>query len=422
MAILIHDYAGHPFQVGLSRELARRGIDVIHAFAGGLLTPRGCLERQPGDPDGLRFVEVPMHPDYRRDKYNFRKRRGYEVAYGDTLRRLIERERPALVISGNTPSEPQLTAVRAASRLGIPFISWVQDFYSVAVHKLVSKRSIVLGWLAGAYYSRIDRRCLQRSAHVVTISEDFMPLLRRHGISPEAVSVVENWGALEEMPLRPKANAWARAHGLLDRRVLMYTGTLAMKHNPQRLRELAVRYRRQPDVKILVISEGPSAEALMRCAEMERLSNLVVMPFQAFADMPDVLASADVLLALLEPDAGVFSVPSKILSYLCAGRPTVAAMPTANLGGRLLTRVGAGLVVDPDDRDGWLASVDRLLEDPRLRAEMGRAARAHAERTFDIPRIADRFEHVFARAMQARPQAARGPAVALGELRTRTNG
>jgi len=31
MRLLIHDYAGHPFQVQLSRELARRGHSVTHA-------------------------------------------------------------------------------------------------------------------------------------------------------------------------------------------------------------------------------------------------------------------------------------------------------------------------------------------------------------------------------------------------------
>jgi hypothetical protein len=43
MQLLIHDYAGHPFQVQLSRELAMRGYSVVHAFTGGLLTPRGSL-------------------------------------------------------------------------------------------------------------------------------------------------------------------------------------------------------------------------------------------------------------------------------------------------------------------------------------------------------------------------------------------
>jgi len=62
--ILIHDYAGHPFPVQLSRELSRRGHEVTHAFASQLLTPRGVLQRLPNDPVGLSFRSVPMSPDY----------------------------------------------------------------------------------------------------------------------------------------------------------------------------------------------------------------------------------------------------------------------------------------------------------------------------------------------------------------------
>jgi len=41
MRLLIHGHAGHPFQMQLSREPARRGHTVLHAFAGELQTPRG---------------------------------------------------------------------------------------------------------------------------------------------------------------------------------------------------------------------------------------------------------------------------------------------------------------------------------------------------------------------------------------------
>jgi hypothetical protein len=30
LRVVVHDYVGHPFQVHLSRELARRGMDVLH--------------------------------------------------------------------------------------------------------------------------------------------------------------------------------------------------------------------------------------------------------------------------------------------------------------------------------------------------------------------------------------------------------
>jgi hypothetical protein len=35
MRILISDYSGHPFQVQLSRELARRGHGVTHSYSTG---------------------------------------------------------------------------------------------------------------------------------------------------------------------------------------------------------------------------------------------------------------------------------------------------------------------------------------------------------------------------------------------------
>jgi len=56
-------------------------------------------------------------------------------------------------------------------------------------------------------------------------------------------------------------------------------------------------------------------------------SNLVVFPYQPLDRYAEVLASGDVLLGILNADAGVYSVPSKILSNLCAGRPILFSMP-----------------------------------------------------------------------------------------------
>jgi len=97
----------------------------------------------------------------------------------------------------------------------------------------------------------------------------------------------------------------------------------------------------------------------------------------------------------LEPDAGVFSVPSKVLSYLCAGRPLLASVPTTNLAARIIRRNRSGIVVEPHDVEGFVSAAARLLERPSLRAGLGRRARQYAETTFDIRRIGDRFEGLF---------------------------
>jgi len=111
-----------------------------------------------------------------------------------------------------------------------------------------------------------------------------------------------------------------------------------------------------------------------------------------------MLASADVLMAILEPEAGVYSVPSKVLTYLCAGRPLLAAMPSENLAARTIAAQDAGLVVAPDDAQGFAGAASRLHDDPAIRTTLGCNGRRYAEATFDIHKIGDRFEVILSKA------------------------
>jgi glycosyltransferase involved in cell wall biosynthesis len=395
MQLLIHDYAGHPFPVQLSRELARRGHGVTHAFAGGLLTPRGTLHRKADDPNTFKIVEVPMDANYRRDKYCFIRRRRMEREYGHKVAALIEEERPFAVISGQTPTEPQLTIAKACSRRGIRFIPWIQDFYSVAVSNLAARKLPVIGHLAGTWYRRLEKSALHYATSVVAITEDFVPLLRRFGVPQDKITVIPNWAPLDELPERPRWNEWAAKHDLNDKTVFLYSGTLAMKHNPEILRQLALKFlNRHHEVRIVVISEGPGCHWLDKQKQKEALSNLLLMPFQPFTAMAEVLGAADVLVAILEPDAGVFSVPSKVLSYHCAGRPILGVLPSRNLAARIISENQTGLCITPGDGSGFVSAVEKLYADSGFRSECGRRARHYAEHNFVIEKIADRFEQL----------------------------
>ena len=339
-----------------------------------------------------------MSPDYRANKYSFLKRLGYERRYGNELIKLIREVKPDVILSGQTPSEPQLAMVQAAAALGIPVITWVQDFYSLAVDKLARKKLPLLGALAGAWYRRLDRRCFQASAGLVVITEDFTPILQGFGVPAEKITVIPNWASLDELPRRAKQNPWSSRHGLADKFVFLYSGTLAMKHNPELLRLLARQYQDDPAVRVVVISEGPGADYLQRRKAVEGLDNLLLLPFQVFTEMPDVLGSADVLVTVLEADAGVFSVPSKVLTYHTAERAILGAMPAKNLAAHIIQVERSGLCVAPDNSAAFLQAASTLRKDPALRESLGRNARAYAEREFDLAKITDRFEALFRKA------------------------
>jgi glycosyltransferase involved in cell wall biosynthesis len=177
--------------------------------------------------------------------------------------------------------------------------------------------------------------------------------------------------------------------------VVLYAGTLGMKHDPELLAALAERLAAAaPDSRVVVVSQGAGADYLAEARRSRGLNGLVLLPFQPFEALPDVLASADVLAAVLEPEAGTFSVPSKVLTYLCAGRAVLLSVPPENLAARIVAREGAGRVVPPGHTEAFVEAAAALLADPAGRADAARAARAYAERTFDIEAIADRFEGI----------------------------
>ncbi len=393
MRIFLHDFAGHPFPLPLSRALAARGHTVLHCYCASLqTTPRGSLDAQPDDPATFHLEGLSLGAPL--EKYALVKRWRQERAYGKLVAEAVTRFRPEVVLSGNTPLDAQKQLLQRSHALGARFLFWVQDLIGIATERLLEHKSKLLGMTVGQYYVNLERRLLTDSDAVVLITPDFGPIMEAYHLPRKKVHVIENWAPLDEVPVRPKHNAWADRHGLSGKKCLIYTGTLGMKHNPELLLQLAAHFREDSAVRVVVISQGKGADWLTKQKAERKLENLLILGFQPFEVMPDVLAAADVLLAVLEPDAGIFSVPSKVLTYLCAARPVLLAVPPENLAARIVARHEAGRVVSPRDADGFVQAAGDLLADEERWRQMGRNARRYAEQTFDIEKITDAFEYV----------------------------
>ncbi len=392
MRIIIHDYPGHPFQVQLSRELARRGHQILHLFAGYNQTPHGSLIRQPTDPSTFAiepiFIKEPL------EKYSFLKRWKQEREYGKLLAAKANEYKPDLVISANTPLDSQSSLLNLCKHEGIPFIFWLQDVTGLATYMILKKKFPVFGNLIGNYYIQMERQLLQQSDKIIVITEDFLSLLNSWGIDQSKAVVIPNWAPIDEIPVQSRDNQWARDQGIIDKICFMYTGTLGLKHNPDLLLELAVHYKKNPNIVILIVSETIGAKWLREKKDELALENIIIKEFQPFDQMQYVLASADILVAILEENAGVFSVPSKVLTYLCSQRPLLLAVPEMNLAARIVTESQSGIVVSSNEPAAFTQAADELISNPEKRQIYGKNARLFAEGNFDIHLITDRFEDV----------------------------
>ena len=396
MRILIHDSAGHPFQAQLSRELARRDHLVMHAFRAKAGGRSGALERLPTDPQSLTFRPIVLGPPPAHLNGVLRRLR-QELAYGRAAAQVVAAFSPDVVVSSNAPLLVQRALLRASRRSSSKFVYWMQDRVSVSQARKLRRRFGAIAAPAATGLRRLERSSLVGSDAVVAVTPAFEEALRECGVAADRVTVIPNWAPLDEIVPVARHNEWAVEHGLTDKLVYLYAGSLGLKHDPASLVDLA---RAMPDAFVVVVAQGSGATLVASEAARLGLTNIVVIPSQPYERFSDVLGAADVLLAILDRQGGVYSVPSKVLSYLCAERPILASVPRANLAAQVIVDSGGGVVVEPGEVDDWLRAARELARDEQLRATLARNGREYAERTFDITRIADQFEAVLDKTRQ----------------------
>lgn len=390
MRILVHDYAGHPFQAQLSRELARRGHDVTHSHCSAYNSGKGHLVAEPGES----VVFDPIGTGTSIEKMRFAVRLVQEVRLGFELARQARRLRPDVAMVANAPIPTLMIFAFFLAVRRVPWVLWHQDVQAVAIRSFAGTKLSPAFRLVATMVALGERWCSRRAAAVVVIAESFVDVHREWGTS-DKTTVIANWAPLDEIVAVDRKNDWAVEHGVDDVLTLLYSGTLGLKHNPQLLVQLA---REVIDggtpVQLVIVNEGPCEQVLRD--EAARLDvPLELLPFQPYERLSEVLGSGDILVVLLEQDAGAFSVPSKTLSYLCAARPVLGLMPAENLAATLVSDAGGcvlpGEVASLPAAGQWVRD---LLADPDRREALGRRSRALAEREFALEGCADRFEQI----------------------------
>ena len=304
MKIVIHDYAGHPFQVELSRNLSKKGFEVYHLYFAGDQGPKGNMSVEEDD-SNLFFEAIGSRKKY--SKTNFIKRRSGDLQYGRDVSKRILELKPDVFISGNTPTETQEIILKACESSNCKFFYWCQDFYSIAATSILKKKIPIFGSIIGKYYRFLERRQMLRSNHIIHITERFCEQTDRWGIDRSRVSVIPNWGALNEINMLPKDTKWLQENKLdINSPRVIYSGTLALKHNPELL---MIAAKNNPNVEFVIVATGVGVDYLSKY--VKQITNLKILPIQPFSIFSQVLSCADILVGVIEKEAGEFSVLQK---------------------------------------------------------------------------------------------------------------
>ncbi len=214
------------------------------------------------------------------------------------------------------------------------------------------------------------------------------------GVDPAKVVVVPNVLRTEEIRYTEEGRARVRAQLGIPADAFV-VGCISRFH-PKKRNDVVVNAVRElvedgADAHLILAGSGetePELRAL--AAPLGERAHFIPTPG---AEVPDVLSAFDVSVFCPSPTEGA---PRAVILGMLASRPCLAT--GAEGVADIITPEIGGIAAPENDPAALRELLSRYVEDPARVQREGTAARAHAERTYAAPVVAETIEGLFARA------------------------
>ena len=276
---------------------------------------------------------------------------------------------------------------RLIARLnGVPYLVKITDLAAQAAADVGIVKS---AWLNRAL-AAFEYAAYSRASGAIVLCGAFQEALVARGYPPDRIRIIRDSVDLEL--IRPLTNGGAFRHAIQlspDDFVVLYSGSMGLKQGLPNAVEAARLLREEcMAVKWVLVGDGElRPEVERRIADHGLEQQVRLLPLQPEEQMSAMFSSADVLLLNQVSTIKDTVIPSKLLTYMAAGRPVLAAVNSASQAALLLREAGGGMIVTPEDPATLAAAVRSLQADREKLRTMGQRNRQYAEEHFDRKKI-----------------------------------
>lgn len=288
----------------------------------------------------------------------------------------------AILYVGAQPALAMLARITAALA-GRPYFVNITDLAAQAaldVGIVGGRLSRLLGALEFAAY--------RKAAGAGVLCRSFETALVAAGYPRERIHLERDPTDLERIRPVPRTPTFRTRLGIpADATVIVFAGSMGRK---QGLMNVVSAAALTPDsIQWVLVGDGEMRDELAEAARRARLEHVVrFIPFQPEDQISDMFAAADVLLLNQIGAMKDTVIPSKLLTYMAAGRPVLAAVNTGSQAADILREAGGGILVAPDDPGALAAGARRVASmDSAALEQFGTRNRQYAEIHFDQRKI-----------------------------------
>lgn len=253
-----------------------------------------------------------------------------------------------------------------------PFLLEVRDLwpeFAVSMGVLTNPTVIALArWLENFLYAR--------ATHILVNSPAYKTYLLNKGIPEKKVTFIPYGTDVNMFNPNIDGTAVRKKYGLEDKFVVLYAGAMGQANDIYTILRAADRLRDEEKIRFIFFGDGKERVQIGKEAQRRNLKNVIFAGVHPKKEMPFVLASSDVCLAILQ-NIEMFrtTYPNKVFDYMAAGRPTVLVID--GVIREVIESSKGGTFVEPGDDEQLAHTILELSQNPQRVRQMGMDARAY---------------------------------------------
>ena len=307
---------------------------------------------------------------------------------------LLSRKPPDVIVAIGPPLQTGFAALFLKKLWRCPVLYWMQDIVPDAAVNVGMMRDGIALKLA----RRIESAVYRGADQIGLISEGFRQNVLSKNVPIHKQAFLPNWANVGLFDKTPHDDGLRASLGIApDDFVVMHAGSMGAKQSLENVLRAFQLMAAGRSLRLVFLGGGNCAHTIKAEAERLRLEHVVFLPLMPEAAYINALRSADLLLINQTGSIIDALIPSRLLTYLLAERPVVAAVNDASETAKFIRQAGCGLIVQPDNPEILAAGILRLKQDPDTRMRMGAAGAAFIRGHFDKTVLLDRFAAVLTR-------------------------
>lgn len=291
----------------------------------------------------------------------------------------------------------------------LPIVGWLvhrltRAPYVLLLYDLYPDIAISLGMVAADHplarlWRLLQEQSLAAAREIVVLSSSMQQHLRQHYPRVQTgISVIPSWADPDRItPICRRHNPFAQQHGLTDHFVVLYSGNQGRCHEFSTLLAAAEILRQQASILFLIVGAGVQHGSMVEQVRRRRLRQVRFLPYQEVAQLPALLAAADLAIVSLLAAAEGQVAPSKLYGHLAASCPVAAICGSDSYLRRELRRGRCGRAFASGDSRGLARFISALASNPARAHRLGAAGRAYLQRTATPTLIVQAYAEVLAR-------------------------